>query len=290
VAMKLINGRLYYFSPMRVDGKVVHLYGGPITSDQARLLMAADRLIREGREARREAEDVAIRGIVERDRPLAAWHALVELAYVEALDRAGFHRHQRQWRKRRMAGSKGTTPAQTNGTPPATAPREYTHAQVRRIAARAEKGDRKAEEEFRQVLRTDRWKFLINTLGNSAVLLEDRLIGLISGPAGLARGAAMEQALVRLRRELTPPDPAPLERLLVERVAVSWLALHVAEFRASSGSHAPRVYDVMQRAVDRCNRRFLSAARALRDFRRLDIRTVVLAQANVEATVGKADP
>jgi len=82
--------------------------------------------------------------------------------------------------------------------------------------------------------------------------------------AGVAEGLLMRAKA--LERELLSTSPSLIERLLVERVVTCWLHVHTMETR-SAGKHAEGLTIEMavywQKAVDRAQRRYLSAARSL---------------------------
>ena len=89
--------------------------------------------------------------------------------------------------------------------------------------------------------------------------------------------AAIVRRLDALRRELAGPIPTPLERLLVDRVVVGWLAAAVAEGAYHQAlergvGHADDEFH--QRRVERAQRRYLAAAKALAQVRRLQLPAV----------------
>lgn len=78
------------------------------------------------------------------------------------------------------------------------------------------------------------------------------------------REAVLRQLDV-LRTELGGPNPSPLERLLVDRVVVCWLAAHDAELRytVNAKDMTFRNGDYQQRRMDATSRRYLAAVKAL---------------------------
>src|SRR5215475_12106391 len=91
------NGKAYYFRSKRVGGEVrTECFGGPLAELEAR----ADEEAREAR--RREAErfdaedeiDREIDGIIDK----------IETFTVEQLQARGYHKHKREWRRRRAKG------------------------------------------------------------------------------------------------------------------------------------------------------------------------------------------
>ena len=94
--------------------------------------------------------------------------------------------------------------------------------------------------------------------------------------------------LERLRRELAGPQGAtPLERLLIERIALCWLQVHHHEtiyaqsLHSVSGSTETRLQD----RIDRAHRRYESALRSLAQVRRLQIPASL--QVNIAAQGGQ---
>ncbi len=84
---------------------------------------------------------------------------------------------------------------------------------------------------------------------------------------------AVRRKLELLRADLLGPDPTPVERLLVERVAACWLQVQDAELRYAQGqgSLSIRQADYHQRRMDAANRRYLAALKALAVVRKLAV-------------------
>lgn len=292
--IKWIDGKPYVYDSRWEDGRAVHEYLGPAYGEQGRLMLGIARLMRDDRRRRRQAEAAAIRRVAEDDRPVERWARSVEQVYRAALEAVGYRLVDHHWRRKRMARSNGTVPAKASKAPPAPGPKRYTHDEAQAVLDRAQKGDAAAIDELRGIAGDAEWhNRLVNGLGNVNIRLEERLIELVAGQGETGLGLLMVKHLHELREKLRPKDASPLERLLVDRVVVCWLSAHVSEIKALTGAHAPAVYRAMQRGVDSAHRRLMSAVRALRDYRRLDIDPAVLALVNVraEATVQQgADP
>jgi hypothetical protein len=88
----------------------------------------------------------------------------------------------------------------------------------------------------------------------------------------------------RLRADLAGVAPSPVERLLADRVALTWLHLHTAEALAveREGQLTLAQLDYHGRRCERLHRQFLAAAKALALVRRLQV-PALLAQINVAA-------
>ena len=92
----------------------------------------------------------------------------------------------------------------------------------------------------------------------------------------------LEVRTEKVRRQLLGDNPTPLERLLVERIAICSLQVQLAEtqfigvMRGSATFAKARFYEDLQ---DRAQRRYLAAIKALAQIRRLQLPAV--AQLNV---------
>ena len=101
-----------------------------------------------------------------------------------------------------------------------------------------------------------------------------------SGPGRTKQPGQVAEAISRraaeLRRELAGAEPTPLERLLVSRIAACWLQLHYAEMRYTQnlGKLTMEQGEYHQRKIDRAQKRYLTAIKALAQVRRLLTPTV----------------
>ena len=101
---------------------------------------------------------------------------------------------------------------------------------------------------------------------------------------------SVSRRLRAMRKELCGPAPSPLEHLLVDRIGICWLALHYAEaIYAQGGSDMTfKQGDYYQDRIDRSQKRYLAAIKALAQIRRLQFPPV---QVNVaEQQVNVASP
>jgi hypothetical protein len=261
---------MYYYGSRREGGRVRTLYygSGPVAElvecvNRLRALSEIDR-----RAERREAE----RALAEFDDRLDRYWRGVKAAFQAAMDEGGFRQHDRgAWRRRRMPtkARKPTAAANAEASPPA--PRSFTYDEMVSIAERCQAGDVLALDDFRDVLRSGWRELLLEAIGNPAKKLTDVLISTLAAK-DRAYFEAINEKLAELQKDMTPHDAGPLERLLAQAVAVSWLAACVAEWQAArrdrAGGVTPREMEAMARRTDRAHRRFLSAARALSTLRR----------------------
>ena len=148
---------------------------------------------------------------------------------------------------------------------------EAAVAHVNALLPDANAGNPGALAELRSAL--DAHPELWGEVGNLAREAELALVRAASGANIVAKEAILRK-LASLKRELAGPTPTPLERLLVDRVVVGWLAVALAE-----GAHhqalergVPHADDEFhQRRAERAQRRYLAAVRALAQVRRLRV-------------------
>jgi hypothetical protein len=133
--------------------------------------------------------------------------------------------------------------------------------------ARAQQGDAASLPGLRRMLRPSStiWRRYAD-LGR---LAEENLIGLASG-TNLALAESLRLALAELKRVLGGETPSPVEKMLVERAAVSWLETSYLDALAGQRPDlAARQAAELGRRRDAAHRRHLSAVQALANVRRL---------------------
>jgi hypothetical protein len=146
-----------------------------------------------------------------------------------------------------------------------------THTEeLQHLLLKAQEGDRSILPQLKQVLdaNPDLWQ----QVGDLAQHAELTMLNLVAGNDLFAR-EAIQRKVAELKAEWTNPSPAPLEKLLVDRVAVCWLQLHYLDVDAfqtlaqDPGKTPASVY--AQRRLDSAQRRYLQAIRALATVRKL---------------------
>jgi hypothetical protein len=152
------------------------------------------------------------------------------------------------------------------------------------ILARLARGDRSALPVFRALVDRCPDAFRGDDLARQ---VEEHNIALLSGK-DLALPELMGRRLAAMRASLGGPDPSPLERLLVERIALNWLYLHLVELAASQADREAATLafrEYQQRRVDRAHRRYLASIVALAKVRKLgpEVLISVVQQVNVAA-------
>jgi hypothetical protein len=147
----------------------------------------------------------------------------------------------------------------------ATSPAALT-ARLKDLARRANARDTAALAELRAFL--DEHPEVAATIGNLGRLAEDAYLRLLSGEDVLAREADKHQ-LSQLKADLAGEHPTPLERLLVDLVAVNHLAV---QYSLAAGA-APGLTLVVAQAHAKLaeieQRRLLQAMRTLATLRAL---------------------
>ena len=264
------RGGHYYTRSRKINGRVVREYvgGGPL----GKLAAEMDALERRRRQEKAEAWRA------ERERLEALEAPVVKLCEMsEALARAilivaGYHRHNRgEWRKRRMSPSK-KKPTEGNLARKDRTSKEglsKDEEDILKLLRRAESGDKTVILDLRELL--DLGPELASFYGNLARTAERELISVMAGK-DLVMKETVPLKLEAMREELASSSPNPLEKLLVERVVMCWLALQHAEListQRSFGRVNVQEVELYQRRLDRAHKRYLSAIRTLAQIRKL---------------------
>ena len=147
--------------------------------------------------------------------------------------------------------------------------RRETVARLRELTKKAEKGDKKVLLELRGILNGSpelAWH-LVN-LGKTAECL---LIDKLTKKKDLAGREIIERQLELMREEVAGESASPLERLLAERVVMTWLQLQLFEalYSTSLGNLNLSQGNYHQKRLDRAHRNHLSAIRTLAQIRKL---------------------
>jgi hypothetical protein len=141
--------------------------------------------------------------------------------------------------------------------------------EIRELVRRAHEGDAGVLPRLRRLLdeRPEVWR----QAGDLARHAEQCLLDVLAGKSLFAR-EAVGRKLAELKAGLAGPEPTPLERLLVERIALAWLQVHhldleVAALPGGQAAGPPGVY--AQRRLDSAQRRYLQSIKALATIRKL---------------------
>jgi hypothetical protein len=91
----------------------------------------------------------------------------------------------------------------------------------------------------------------------------------------LAYREGLERRVKALRDELAGPRPTAIERLLAERAAFCWLALHKCEAEESrAGGISLAQAEYQRRQIDSAHRRYLSSLKTLATVRKLALPSI----------------
>lgn len=148
--------------------------------------------------------------------------------------------------------------------------RRDTVARLQDLAKKAEKGDKKAVPAIREIL--DESPDLAWRLMNLSKLAESQFIEKMTREKDLAAKEATKHQLQSMRAEIAGENASPMERLLAERVVITWLQLQLYE-----GIYASSIFKSMtiaqcnyyQKRIDQAHGRYLSAIRTLAQIRKL---------------------
>jgi hypothetical protein len=176
---------------------------------------------------------------------------------------------RRSLKAARPVGDPGAPALQTMNTVDAEE-RRATVAKLGDLMALAREGDENAALELRKVLdgSPDLAWSIIEGPGKVA---ESALIDRITQKDNLATKETLKHQLESMRIEVAGENPSPLERLLAERVVITWLQVQLFDaiyaFEMKDGN--VRRGDYLQKCIDRAHRRHLSAVKALAQIRRM---------------------
>jgi len=148
------------------------------------------------------------------------------------------------------------------------------------VIARAEEGDRDAMDLALQVHAAvpSLWP-KASVLGTQAERM--LLDAVVDGDRQLLTRATVERQLEAMRDELAGANPTEVERILVDRVVLCWLACQQADLDLIHRTRASvplALGEYLQRRAERAERRLLRATKALATVRRL---LIPIVQVNV---------
>jgi len=147
--------------------------------------------------------------------------------------------------------------------------RGYTDEELREAIDRAQEGDKSALPVIRKHLADQ--PAIYWEMAEYARIVQGEQIKAYTG-GGLYVREIMDEVVRRLREDLSGGDPSPLERLLVERIISCYLHVNYAEseYSGTVGRGARlEVAEYMQKRLDRANKRYLQALKALAQVRKM---------------------
>ena len=157
---------------------------------------------------------------------------------------------------------------------------EKTVEKLQDLLRLAEKGQEDAVPEIRQILNEHpglAWRYV-----DVAHIAEDALIEVMTEEGDLAAKELIRCQLEAMREQIAGNNSSALERLLSERVALTWLEVQLFEaLYAKDMRNLPIAQaEHHQKRLDRAHRRHLSAIRALAQMRKL-LRGTAITQINI---------
>jgi hypothetical protein len=263
------RGKRYYYRSIRLGRTVRRVYAG--TGEEGERAAAEDVRRREARRARDEARREEEARWAEAEAELDEFSRLTETLARAALLGAGYFRHDRgQWRRRRNMPDTMHT-KQEMSAPPAPdkdgIEEQAAEEEIRKLVRRAEQGDATVMPALRTILdlAPSRWK----RYGGLGARVEALWSKLLAGENLMLREAVRRQ-VEEMKTDLVGDSPSPLERLLADRVAATWLQAQVADAGAAvvQGGTAAEEATALRRQ-NAANKRYLQTVKTLAVVQRL---------------------
>ncbi len=148
--------------------------------------------------------------------------------------------------------------------------RRGTLERLREFTKKAEKGDKKAVPDIREILRESpelAWRIM-----DYGKLAEWHFIERMTKDKDFGLKEVLTLQLAAMREEIAGESPSPLERLLAERVVATWLQIQLFEGLYAAGmyqSMSVKQGNYQQKRLDRAHRNHLSAIRTLAQIRKM---------------------
>jgi hypothetical protein len=260
------NGRCYYYTKKRIDGRVVSRYMGDFG--------AVTEMLRQEKAAEVKAERVAwqCRKAMEKQFDEQVDAACRELRQLRErlLLAAGYHQHKGQWRKKRMGKAQE---ALTRGEPQAA-----TQLEVLRQAIKlefslefAEKPSFEAQREYRELL--EQHPEHAANLGDLVKRATSQLLSETWRSRGATR-LSVENYVEQLKAEHGYETASLLEKTVIDEMALAWMRLYYVQEQQTAATHRQTGFradhvEYWDRRVMYAQRRFLRACESLARVRKL---------------------
>ena len=261
MAWETRNGNRYYYRKRREGGRVVSQYvgAGELATAFAYLEDTSSkqrRALAKREAALFEAECQHWRGVETLARDL---DAAVRTLVREALTAAGYHQHKGQWRKRRM-----TTPDPVSDLRALVKDKERT----KKASAPA------LLHTIDAALATDpsAWRQIVDM---SVTTVSQIIEKATEGTKDETTKTVLLTNWRGVIAELTTPDATPLERLLIENVATTWLTWQITAYRYEGTVNAGQGVTLTKARywedrVGAAQRRYLRAVETLARVRKIE--------------------
>jgi len=145
-----------------------------------------------------------------------------------------------------------------------------TLGRLEELVEKAGKGDKNALPEIRKILKES--PDLAWQLRDISRVAEWHFIERMTKEEDFGSKMLLKRQLAAMREEIAGDNPSPLERLLAERIVLTWLQIQLFEdLYASSMSKSMTIAqgNYYQKRIDHVHRRHLSALRTLAQIRKL---------------------
>lgn len=230
------NGRgRYYTQSRRVGGRVRREYWGrgPVAEKVAEW----DALQRRQREDLRQALRAEAESIQKTEQVFDELNRVCRHLVKDTLESAGYHRHHREWRKKRMEQQALRTASDSLQATEPGQKQVATNQSYHPYSAYLER------------------------------VIEMQLVKVYQKNPALMAGAKNQVA--QLRAQLLGSDPSILDRLLVEQVVLSWVMTTAADIAAAVYGGAFADLEFLRRHAEHSSRRFQASCKTLAQVRRL---------------------
>jgi hypothetical protein len=148
-----------------------------------------------------------------------------------------------------------------------------TRAQaLRELAGRANRGNERALACLRQLL--DSCPEIWQQVGDLARRAELAWLDLVAGDDQMS-AESVRRKVARLKSDLAGPEPTPLEALLIDQIAVTWMAAMHGEIEAASVGGSVEQARYRQSRAESTQKRFLRAMKTLATLRAVAPRGLV---------------
>ena len=148
--------------------------------------------------------------------------------------------------------------------------RRDTLGRLSELVKKAEKGNKEGVPEIRKILKESpelAWRIM-----DYGKLAEWHFVERMTKDKDFGSKEVLRRQLAAMREEIAGDSPSPVERLLAERIVLTWLQIQLFEGLYAAGmykSTSIRQGSYEQKRIDQAYRRHLSAIRTLTQIRKL---------------------